>query len=68
MQNQLDDLAKQVEREAAEIAAAQPVSSSGLTGRCHFCGAVTRNLQFVERVGDPPNVIERYRGEDCCGH
>lgn len=60
------DLEEQVEKEAAAIRNAATVNSTAMLQRCHFCGALTRNLQFVERVGDPP--VERYRGEDCCGH
>lgn len=59
------DLKQQVEQEQRELAAAPRIEPSANTvGRCHFCGAVTRSLNYVETVGDQ----ERYRGEDCCGH
>lgn len=67
------DAELQVEKEAAEIAAAPQIPSAGLLGRCHFCGAVTRNLRFVEHFGgvivDGAYVggVDRYKGEDCCG-
>lgn len=61
------DLSKQVEAEAREIAEAPTVPSAGLMGRCHFCGALTRELLFVERVGEGPDEQERFRGVDCCG-
>lgn len=57
-----DELAKQVEKEQAELAAAPIAPSAGTVARCYFCGAVTRETQFVERV----DGFERHRGIDCC--
>lgn len=61
------DIAKQVELEQQELAAAPAVPSAGLQGRCHFCGAVVRDIVLVEQVGPPGFQVERYRGTDCCG-
>ena len=47
----------------AELGSAPHVPSAGLQGRCHFCGAVTRETVYVETTHD----IERHRGVDCCG-
>lgn len=58
-----DELKAQVEREAQELGSAPQVPSAGLQGRCHFCGAVTRETVYVETTHD----IERHRGVDCCG-
>lgn len=63
------DLERQVEQEQQELTSAPRVDLvHNSSGRCHFCGAVTRNLIFVERVGDAQTgYAERYKGEDCCG-
>lgn len=68
------ELEQQVQQEQRELAAAPRVELvHNSSGRCHFCGAVTRNLIFVEGIGrvlQPDGSYkwehERYRGEDCC--
>ena len=63
MQPELE-LAKQVEREAQEIAAAPKVYCGALILRCHFCGQLTDGGS--ELRGLTPDSPTRFRGV-CCG-
>lgn len=68
-----EDREKQIERERKEIEEAPKVSvdtlrpkSSGMAGRCHFCGRMAKNLTPVHDMLAGKIVNERYKGE-CCG-
>lgn len=63
-----DMLASQVAREAHAIKNAPVVTPGPPAGRCHFCGAVSRELVFAHAIEHPrEGMIQRYRGVDCCG-
>lgn len=68
-----DELEKQIERERKEIEDAPKIpveqfrpKSSGMAGRCHFCGRMAKNLVPVHDILNGKIVNERYKGE-CCG-
>jgi hypothetical protein len=58
-------LESQIANERSEIENAPKVPlrqyqpTSGLAGRCHWCGRISSDLVLVEG--------ERYKGRDCCG-
>jgi hypothetical protein len=58
----MTDLAKQVEQEAAELAAAPRIEPGPAVQRCHFCGQLAVSGSVVEVV----DGRERWKGV-CCG-
>lgn len=56
------------ERKAIEEAPAVPLASlqpqsSGMAGRCYWCGRISSDLIYVDTV----HAIDRYKGRECCG-
>lgn len=65
----MTDLEAQVAAEAKQIEKAPKIplaklqpQSSGMAGRCHWCGRISSDLVLVEVI----DGSERYKGE-CCG-
>lgn len=71
-----DELEKQIQRERKEIEEAPKVpldtfrpKSSGMAGRCHFCGRMAKNLVPMHDTLPSGQIInQRYIGECCGGH
>jgi hypothetical protein len=66
-----NELDAQIKAEAAQIQNAPKIpvrqlqpQTTGLAGRCSWCGRFSTNLQLV----DVFHGVERYKGECCGGH